>query len=293
MNRIFLLLTFAVVLLTNGVADSLQVKFSPPQGWELTDEQHYAGGELYGYMNGGSELYREYGFENLQVQEFTLNNRQLKLEIYRMSDDTAAYGIFSVMAGAQIALPQISPYSSASPYQLVFCKGPWYISILNYEGNEAVQAQSREFARLLAAAFPPEKFNIPDRVFKLNGGNPAGIKLLCGRLALQNYLPEWMDYFAGIGHFQLYLFAPEEKDGIRHSALVQLPDPESAALFTGNLQKISNPVGQTDRQIFQRGNKSEAILPITDRSFLMAETGADWQPLQRWIARRKTLLEGE
>jgi len=56
----------------------------------------YAGKALFGYIDGGAELYLEYKFQKLGRQEIRFLNETIIAEIYQMKGAFEAYGIFSI-----------------------------------------------------------------------------------------------------------------------------------------------------------------------------------------------------
>ncbi|MEE4213509.1 MAG: DUF6599 family protein, partial [Bacteroidales bacterium] len=57
----------------------------------IKSERTYTKESLFGYMNGGAELYLEYGFDRLVVSEIDIDGTEYKLEVYKMDDPEAAY----------------------------------------------------------------------------------------------------------------------------------------------------------------------------------------------------------
>ncbi len=55
----------------------------------------YVGPQLFDYMNGGADLYYEYGFEQALVQRYKTPQGGITAEIYQMPSAADAYGIFS------------------------------------------------------------------------------------------------------------------------------------------------------------------------------------------------------
>ena len=58
--------------------------------------QEFKGEDLYLYIDGGAEIYREYGFEEVLVQEYRdREGKGLSLEIFRMTSPESAYGMYT------------------------------------------------------------------------------------------------------------------------------------------------------------------------------------------------------
>jgi len=65
-------------------------------GWTpVGDPEQYEGLDLYELINGGAEVYHEYGFRRVLAQEYGDGaNRYIAVEIYEMESAAAAFGIY-------------------------------------------------------------------------------------------------------------------------------------------------------------------------------------------------------
>ena len=115
-------------------------------GIEIRETRSFSETSLYGYINGGAELYLEYGFDTLVVSELLSEGRDIKVEIYRMKDTEAAFGIFSVSRFRCNGGARLTDHMCRSAYQMQFCKGPYYVSIINDTGREADQKTANDIA---------------------------------------------------------------------------------------------------------------------------------------------------
>jgi hypothetical protein len=145
---------------------------------------------LYGYIDGGAELYLEFGFDTLVATELAYEGRELKVEIYRMKDPEAAFGIFSVSRFRCNGGEKLTEHICRSAYQLQFCKGPYYVSIINDTGSDADQHVSAEIARNIIghisdAGFDPGAF-FP---FAVDEETMKSAVLVRGPLGLYNGVP--------------------------------------------------------------------------------------------------------
>ncbi len=96
----------------------------------------FAGGELFGHINGGAELFLEFGFENLTVCKYINDNLVLELEVYKMENTLAALGIYLIKTGPETPLKEISARNTANPYQVVITSGRFFIQVNNFSGNK-------------------------------------------------------------------------------------------------------------------------------------------------------------
>ncbi len=56
----------------------------------------YKENRLFEYINGGAEIFFEYGFSQLITQEYIYDDESLMVDIYEMNDAAAAFGIYSI-----------------------------------------------------------------------------------------------------------------------------------------------------------------------------------------------------
>jgi len=160
------------------------------QGIEEAHNRTYTDASLYGYINGGAELYLEYGFDTLTVTELVCDGRDIKIETYRMKDPEAAFGIFSVSRFRCNGGARLTEYICRSAYQLQFAKGPYYVSIINDTGSEADQKKAGEIASLIIDQIPDPSFD-PGRFFTdgVDEETMKGAVLVRGPLGIYNGIP--------------------------------------------------------------------------------------------------------
>jgi hypothetical protein len=174
--------------------------------------RHFTGESLFGYMDGGAELYREYGISDAVITELDLGSGHYKCEVFKMTGPEEAFGIYSVSKYRCLNSPPISPFTCQTHYQMQICKGPYYISIINKSGNKADSVNSLKIGMLLA-----EKIIEPsaDLSAFIPDANPDDLRnnaiLAKGKLGLMNGATEWEDYFTDItGYYTLIIRAKEK-----------------------------------------------------------------------------------
>lgn len=144
---------------------------------------------LFGYIDGGAEIFLQYGFERLELGRYALpaagTAREITCEIYRMGSAAEAFGIFSVKRegseGTSASLPSPNIFDSG---QASFVRGPYYVNIL---GTETSAPDMGAFARAVAARIPaagadplPALARLPRENFR-----PRTERFLQGELAAQ------------------------------------------------------------------------------------------------------------
>lgn len=91
----------------------------------------YAGDELYELIDGGADIFREYGFNRVVVQRYSdVHDNHIDIELYEMKDSSSAYGIFSMVTyttGERIGDFPGDAY--AGDGFLLFWRGRYYASL--------------------------------------------------------------------------------------------------------------------------------------------------------------------
>lgn len=183
---------FLTFISSPGLAQSTLVPraLSGMNGVQSAHNRIFTETSLYGYINGGAELYLEYGFDTLIVAEMVVDGSDIKLEVYRMKNPEAAFGIFSVSRFRCNTGEKITEHICRSAYQLQLCKGPYYISIINDTGSEADQQRSSALAGLLIENIVEPSFD-PGRYYAegVDEETMRGAVLVRGPLGIFNGIP--------------------------------------------------------------------------------------------------------
>ncbi len=64
---------------------------------DIGRSEEYRGPRLYTYMDGGADIFFEYGFAAVWVRRYQRDGREFVAELFEMRDDAAAAGIYSYM----------------------------------------------------------------------------------------------------------------------------------------------------------------------------------------------------
>jgi hypothetical protein len=104
-------------------------------GLKILGSRTFRGPALFGYMDGGAELFLEYGFSGALINEVSLDGQKYKIEIFRMDGPEEAFGIFSVSKFSCKSFPTVARFTCQTRFQLQVCKGDYFISIINRGGS--------------------------------------------------------------------------------------------------------------------------------------------------------------
>ena len=162
----------------------------------------FNGESLYGYIDGGADLYLEYGFNGVTISEFAFQKGKYKAEIYKMNNPEAAFGIFSVSRFRCRTRPPIATYTCQNKYQLQICCGQYYISIINESGNSSDSSASVLIGKKIIEKITAASTDITSFLPEI----PADVVrnescLVKGRLGLVNGASDLENYFRGLQGF--------------------------------------------------------------------------------------------
>ncbi|MFC1477733.1 DUF6599 family protein, partial [candidate division KSB1 bacterium] len=158
-------------------------------GWQkVYDVQEFEGEDLWEYMNGGAEIFHEYGFKQIAVQDYSFkDDKSIIVEIYEMDLPAGAYGIFSFRKSSKGSLLDGLPNAVAEEYYLNLWKGNYLVTLTGFEKDEETLHGIREFARVMEQKIDAPLI-VPDLVKNLpkEGLLPLSVKYYMGYLGLFN-----------------------------------------------------------------------------------------------------------
>jgi len=103
--------------------------------------------DLYGHINGGAEAFLELGFEQLTVQKYRDGANELAVEIYRMTDPTAARGIYLARCGRETPDQALRERHTASRQQVLLQRHRYYMVVYNTAGGARMHRCSSRLQR--------------------------------------------------------------------------------------------------------------------------------------------------
>jgi hypothetical protein len=189
--------------------------------WEPFDELlRYEPENLYDFINGGAEVYVEYGFVQVITREYVKGNDSVIFTIYEMEDPEAAFGIFSYNRTPQKQSVDVGDGGFQGGFQLVFWQDRYYVILESYTQTEEMADTVSNLARRISNNIGARAAE-PDAIRRLPAASLIGgsAKLLGGHLALGSLL------FLGTPD----LFAPDKDDVILYGEYGSLE--EKAKLF--------------------------------------------------------------
>jgi hypothetical protein len=182
-------------------------------GGRFSPSRSFSGELLYGYMDGGADLYLEYGFSGLTVSEFEYKRGSYKVEIYKMKGPEEAFGIFSISRFRCRSKPSFSTYTCQTKYQLLIYSGSYYISIINKSGTRADSMASILIGEKLVSKIKQPLVDLSS----FFPGTPAkkianDVKLVKGMLGVINGSAELEKFFENSTGYTAVILADPEKN---------------------------------------------------------------------------------
>ena len=105
------------------------------ENYQPSGEPEFAEGEdLYLVINGGAEIYHEFGFKKALFQTYTNSaGNAINLEIFEMENNAAAYGIYTFKTGKEGINLNLGHEGFLESYYLNFWKGNYLITITSMQ----------------------------------------------------------------------------------------------------------------------------------------------------------------
>jgi hypothetical protein len=167
--------------------------FLPPDGaaagWSRDgDLQEFAGEDLYAYIDGGAEIYQEYGFRRVVVQDYKdATGRSVSLEIFEMAAPDAAFGIYTFKRSGKGQSVPLGAGGDLEDYYLNFWKGRYLVTLTGFDEAPETLAGLQAIARVVDSRIIGDG-EIPGLVGILpeEGLRPGRVKYIKGLLGLNN-----------------------------------------------------------------------------------------------------------
>ncbi|MCK5004285.1 MAG: hypothetical protein KAS21_04315 [Candidatus Aminicenantes bacterium] len=118
--------------------------------WKMKGQPEvYKGDDLFLYINGGADIYQEYGFKEVSSVEYEKNGSgRISVEIYRMDDPAAAFGMFSFKTGGKWKESRNGNLYFPEDYYQNILAGDCLITITSIDINVETEKSARIFREI-------------------------------------------------------------------------------------------------------------------------------------------------
>jgi len=150
--------------------------------------QEFEGEDLYTYIDGGAEIYREYGFRRVVVQDYeNPGGKSVSLEIFEMETPAAAFGMFTFKRSGGGEPLVLGAGAELEAYYMNFWKGRFLVTLTGFDEAAETVEGLKAIGRIVDSGLP-EGGEAPGLVSALpaEGLRPGSVKYLKGLLGLNN-----------------------------------------------------------------------------------------------------------
>jgi hypothetical protein len=198
----------------------------------------FTGQDLFNQIDGGAELFLEFGFVRLRVQAYARGKAELTLNAYEMEDPASALGIYLMKMGKETPFSEIAARNSAEDVQMTILKGRYFVQVDNLGDAPASRADAAALANTFLAGVIEETAATPLDLLPAEGRVPGSDRLIRGPYGLQPYftfgegdiLSQGGRILAALGEYRM-------PDGTSFTRLiVPYPNGEAAAAALTHLK---------------------------------------------------------
>jgi len=205
--RVHFLILSLLLCVMGGASVAQEVPVLKPgdlSSGTILSTAYYSGKALFGYIDGGAELYLEYGFKKLGRQQVRSSKEEIVVEIYQMAGANEAYGIFSVQRFKCVPVDSLSPNTCFSRYQLQAVVGSCYLSIMNESGTSSARQACVEIFHVIQAKVKPQPIKVQPVFDRPElASYQSGLMIAYGHLGVQNGFSEWDSLFQNSQRFSV------------------------------------------------------------------------------------------
>ena len=200
---------------------------------EIKNERVFTGTALYGFMNGGADLYYEYGFKELVSREISYKGEEFTVDIYTMDTPLNAFGIYSIHAHKCLRADTLGRFDCLSKYQLQAVDGNAYVSIVFQSGSKAARKAADELYQMFVAD-GNIGIRIPNQLMYMTKSYSGAVKYMKGKLAVNNVQSSLLELLNDIGSYEIWYV---ENAGQNNLALFLLQDSKDCDLLQKRIPK--------------------------------------------------------
>jgi hypothetical protein len=155
-------------------------------GWKKAENARvFTRADLYGYIDGGAELFLELGFDQLTLQKYRSGATEFAVEIYRMTDPAAATGIYLMKCGKETRDPAFNARHTINRHQLMFVRERYYVTVNNLSGADRMGPDLLTFGGVVAAKLPVDRLPAELKRLPAQGLVAGSERLVRGPYGLQ------------------------------------------------------------------------------------------------------------
>jgi hypothetical protein len=147
----------------------------------------FTGQDLFNQIDGGAELFLEFGFVRLRLQAYARGRAELTLNAYEMESAASALGVYLMKMGREAPFAGIAARNSSEEVQLTILKGRYFIQVDNLGEVAALRTEAVALANVFLAGVAEGSAETPLDRLPAEGRVPGSERLIRGPYGLQPY----------------------------------------------------------------------------------------------------------
>ena len=157
----------------------------------------FTGEDLFNQIDGGAELFLEFGFVRLRLQAYAKGRAELTLNAYEMDSAASALGVYLMKMGREAPFEGIAARNSSEEVQLTILKGRYFVQVDNLGEVAASRAEAVALANAFLAGVAEEPAETPLGLLPAEGRVPGSERLIRGRTGSNPSSPSGKGTFSG------------------------------------------------------------------------------------------------
>lgn len=165
-----------VMLLPLSIPVLGEVNFPEMEGFSIdTNYDTYNAETLWEYINGASEVFLMYEFDELRIADYLKGDESINVEIYVHRTPEMAFGMYTKERQPTYNFVDIGVQGHQSPTQIYFVKGRNYVKIMTSSPSDEIRGSLLPLAKKIAASLegptdmPAILSSLPEEGRKVNG----------------------------------------------------------------------------------------------------------------------------
>ncbi len=203
----------------------------------------FTGQDLFNQIDGGAELFLEFGFVRLRLQAYARDKAELTLNAYEMESPASALGVYLMKMGRETPFPEVAARNSSEEAQMTIVKGRFFVQVDNLGEAPASRADAAALANAFLAGVAAEPARTPLDLLPAEGRIAGTERLIRGPYGLQPYFTFGEGDILSLGGRTFGALAGYRTPaGAAYDRLiVPYPDDEAAAAALAHLKANLDP----------------------------------------------------
>ncbi len=165
-------------------------------GIALAPQEDYNGSKLFEYIDGGADIYFNYGFKTCFVRRYGIKNSpgsEIKVNVYDLEKSIHAFGIFREFFDSNSAGNDIGSENVSGNVYCYFWKHSFYVEVDDISKMKQKEGFCREIAQEVAKILPgtnfmPAELNCLPEHMKIKGSEKYSKKNFLSRSFMNNVI---------------------------------------------------------------------------------------------------------